>query len=317
MATPVKETLNFNCYLIGTQLSHPDYDESATITETWQIKVKESAFSIVNPEVLYEGLVDENAIPAWGETYGNWCSGRNPTMTPTSGWQNAYCIGVEYIKNKDGTLTAQVTWSNRKKQTNTQTGGTQNYYPVSVEAASQQRETVLYKRSWSPNPPAGSDQSAALSGDNIASNPRDGMPYYVNQVRYRVRRAFDAKTHSLTSVLSHFSFFVGYRNSAAFMGNAAGTMEFEGFNVVKLEGPFYELVCDFIYDEFSFHNQTVGLAADGLPITDATGLNPTDIRWTRPTKGSYDFNRVCFEATVGTADATLQSIMERGYWVNP
>lgn len=317
MSTPVKTTTNFNCYLIGTQISHPDYEEPETIVETWQIKVKESAFSIVNPEVVYEGLVDENAVPAWGETFTNWCSGRSPAMVPAYGWGDAYCIGVEYSKNKDGSVIAQVSFSNRKKQTNTSTGATQNYFPITVEAASQQRETVLYKRSWSPNPPAASDQSGAISGDNIASNPRDGMPYYVNQVRYRVRRAFDTKTHTLSSVLSHFSFFVGYRNSHAFMGNAIGTMEFEGFNVVKLEGPFYEIVCDFIYDEHNFHSQTVGLAPDGLPITDATGLNPTDVRWTRPTKGSYDFNRICFTTTVGTADAGLQAIMERGYWVNP
>jgi hypothetical protein len=317
MATPVKTTSNFNCYLIGTQISHPDYEEPETIVETWQIKVKESAFSIVNPEVVYEGLVDENAVPAWGETFTSWCSGRSPAMTPAYGWGDAYCIGVEYSKNKDGSVIAQISFSNRKKQTNTQTGATQNYFPVSVEAASQQRETVLFKRNWAAGPPSGSDQSAAISGDNIASNPRDGMPYYINQVRYRVRRAFDSKTHSLMDVTNHFSAHVGKRNELTFMNNLVGSMEFEGFNVVKLEGPFYEIVFDFIYDEHNFHSQTVGLAPDGLPTTDATGLNPTDVRWTRPTKLYFDFNTVCWTTTLGTADANLKAIMQRGYWVNP
>lgn len=316
MATPVKKTTNYDCYLIGTELSHPDYDEAETITETWRIKFKESRFGIINPEEVYEGLVKENAVPAFGEDFDTWCVGRNPAMNPANGWGSAYCIGVEYIKTNDGSVIVQCIWSNRKKQTDVY-GGVKNAYPLSIETSAQQRETVLYKRSWSATPPLPTfDQSAAISGSNVANNTRDGMPYYVNQNRYRIRRAFNVLDHSLLSVIQLFSAHVGKRNSAVFMNNAIGTMEFEGFNIVKLEGPFYEIVFDFIYDQFAFHSQTVGLAADGLPITDNTGLNLTDVKWTRPTKGSFDFNIITWQITLNTINTDVKPIMEQGYWTN-
>lgn len=320
MATPVRSTTNFNCYLIGTQLSHPDYEEPLTIVETWHIKAKESAFGIVNPEVVYANLVTELAIPPFGRVYGNWLGGRTPNWFASNGWQYLYCTNIEYSKNKDGTIIARLTWSNRKKQQNTQTGTVQLQYPIMVEAASQQRETILYKRTWTSTPPDPAlDQTASISGDNIAGNPRDGMPYYVNQVRYRIRRAFDSKIDQVEDVASYFNDHIGKRNSIAFMGNAALTCVFEGYNIVKLEGPFYEITFDVVYDEFAFHNQTIDFAADGLPVTDATGLNYANVKWTRPAHhgGTYDFNGFTWSTTIGIADTTGKQIMEKGYWLTP
>lgn len=331
MATPLLTTANYKAYLQDTQFSIGDIDTPTTVTETWHITSKETLFKALAPESAtpsdghYGSLATERVIPYIQQLYTDWVAGtgavaRSPVMTVgghMDSLESARCIGTDIRKNKDGSLTATSTFVTRYKAYPTTLGTTlKNIFPPIVEYTATVREMETFRSGNFTAPPANSDKSSSnIGGDKVSSNGRQGVPTPVAGVRIRVRRVFDCKLTgvSLSATAYYLQGHVGKRNSATFLGMGAGECVFEGFNIAKLEGTFYEIVADFDWDQYYGHVQVPELAADGLPKTDGSGLNYSDVRWERIKRTTVDFNSVIFwYNTLGTANADMKQVAETG-----
>jgi len=338
MATPILTTANYHAYLQDTSFSIGDIDTPTTVTETWLITKKPEGgatrFFALAPEALsggegnYGSLATERVIPYIGLRYFDWVEGttavaRNPAMTVGDSMDkltNARCVNVDIRKNKDGSLTAISTFIQRQKTipSTINDGSPSVIFPPQVEYTATVREMETFRTGNFTAPPANSNKSSSnIGGDKVSSNGRQGMPTPVAGVRIRVRRVFTVKfaTSPLQTVAYYLQGQVGKRNSATFLGMGAGECVFEGFNIAKLEGPFYEIVADFDWDQYYGHVQVPELAPDGLPKTDGTGLNYNDIRWERIKRATEDFNNVIFWYDIpGTLNNDMKTVAETGYW---
>jgi hypothetical protein len=83
---------------------------------------------------------------------------------------------------------------------------------------------------------------------------------------------------------------IGYKNSADFLGRAAGSLYCSGCTVNHLEGEFYEFVLEFLYDEYFHHSQVVKKASDGRP--DVVANNYAEVKWSRTVRGGVNFNDI-------------------------
>jgi hypothetical protein len=80
--------------------------------------------------------------------------------------------------------------------------------------------------------------------------------------------------------------------------------------MTKIEGTeYYEVVFNFLWDEFAFHDQVPELEAWG--DVRMTGSPPTLYRvdWQRKKFTGVNFNNIL------SAEADLKAIIEKGYWV--
>lgn len=112
----------------------------------------------------------------------------------------------------------------------------------------------------------------------------------VRQVNYKLRMYIDADTISLAEIAGIAQAYVGKRNSTQFFNCDPQTMICDGVAINHLEGEYWELVVDYLYDEYSFHSQEPALAPDGKPLV-ITGKY-ADVRWVREKRNTVDFNDI-------------------------
>jgi len=110
----------------------------------------------------------------------------------------------------------------------------------------------------------------------------------VRQVNYKLRMYLDADEQPISTTVAAVGGFVGLRNSDTFLGRAPQTMICDGISVNHLEGEYWELVIDYLWDEYSFHSQEPALAPDGKPLV-ITGKY-ADVRWVREKRATAAFN---------------------------
>lgn len=323
MATPVKTTATYRGYLVGTTFGCGDYsDNPMVIQESWLID--KSAGGKLDPEQNWGSMTVESVIPLFGMAYSDWVSGRIPAQTVSANfyWQKAYCNSIELSKTKEGKVAATFAFICRQKvQPSTMSGGSPAVYdtPV-VEYVGGQRETEIFRQNGASNvtaPPAALDKSAAdIGGDATNNGGKNGVLTIVPQMKVRVRRQIDVNVNGNISVIcNYFKDWIGTRNSATFLGMAANSVVMEGMNVVKLEGPYYEIVWDFLFDAYYEHQQVPELDRDNVPKMNATGTNYSDVRWVRVSRSTQNHNGIFFATTgYGTANTTIQGFAEKGYW---
>lgn len=328
MATPIKSTTNFKCYLQGTSFSTGDYSDNPNgVTEVWLIEKKtgvEGAQPKLDPELDWETLVAENAIPNFGELYSDWVAGRSPAQSIDSAlwWSRSYCISIELTKTKEGRCQGTFAFSSRAKGRPSSIAGaatTLHDTPV-VEYVGGQRETEIFRQNGASSvaaPPSGLDKSTSdIGGDATNPGGKNGIPTVVPQMKIRVRRQLDVNINGgISSIANYFAAWIGTRNNATFLNLAANSVVMEGMNIVKLEGPYYEVVWDFLYDAYFEHSQIPELDRDNVPKMNATGTNYSDVRWQRVSRGTQNHNGIFFvSSTYGTADTTMKGFAEKGYW---
>ena len=186
-----------------------------------------------------------------------------------------------------------------------------------VEFQTGHRDAIIWRRDWNVPPAAGSDKTGTdIGGNPVRKYSLDGRPQDVVQTRVRVRIMKNAQYVNKDDIITTLTGIVGKRNDAAFLGYAAGWLWCDGFQMVEHDGPFYELVFDFMYDEWYEHSQEPELDPDGKPTLDATGTNYADVQWVRMTRGTYDFNKIFFKTaaalTAGTIWTEQRTLAEKG-----
>jgi hypothetical protein len=315
MAVPIKSTANYDCYLRAQKVVPSDFGGSNEIYETWIIVKKEGG--IIRPETPeWYSMMTETAVPKIGEYYDVW-SGQTPTLI---NWQHfAKCRNHEFTTTDDGRVEATFRFQTYyQADPSTYGASAVLHLPTVIEAQHSTRQIALFRNSWTTNPPAALDESAADIGGTAAfTGTKDPMESTVAQTRIRVRLTMDTEYNDLQSAILTMESIVGKRNSNAFINYSPGTVYCESFAINKLEGEFYEITIDFVYDQYYEHDQYPEIAADGKPKTNSTGTQFTDVRWKRVNRSNFDFNTIFaytgadFGTTVNTDRKALAT---KGYW---
>lgn len=326
MATPLKTTTSFDAYLQGTSFSGGDYaDNPMIVTETWVIRRKDHPEYILDPEYYWATMVNETILPNFGMKYSDWVAGRSPAQALDTllWWKYSYCTNIELTKTKDGTCVANIAFASRWKArpSNLATPGSTTLHdtPV-VEYAGAQRETEIFRQAGASSvtaPPASLDKSTSdIAGDATNSGGKNGIMTYVPQMKVRVKRVLDVEVHGgISTIMNYFASWIGSRNSATFLNLPANSVVMEGMSASKLEGPYYEVLWDFLYDSYYEHSQVPELDRDNIPKMNATGTNYADVRWVRVTRSTQNHNGIFFVTTgYGTANSTIKGFAEKGYW---
>ena len=318
MAVPIKSTANFDCYLMSQRVSCGDIGSSNEILETWIIVIKEAG--IVRPETSdWKNLILENAAPEIGEYYSAWWGGGAAyTGAP---WQTkARCRNHDFVTLEDGRIQATFRFQTYYfPDPNTRATTNKLHLPTLIECQHSTRTTALFKRTWTTDPDPIVDSSAAdIGGVAAILGTKDPMEAQVPQTRIRVRLTMDAEDIQIYDAMQTMEQIVGKRNSSVFLSfYSEGKVYCESFAINKLEGEFYEITVDFLFDAYYEHDQYPEIASDGIPKTNNTGTQFTDIRWKRVERASVDLNTIF--AYTGpnfgvTADVDRKALGLKGYW---
>lgn len=179
-----------------------------------------------------------------------------------------------------------------------------NYLPAQAVPILANRATKFYRDDPGMTSPSSSlDKSAAdIAG---ISKIRD---VDVTQIGIRVRLIYDAEDADTVGVIGTMRAAMGTRNLYSFLGFDAGTLLCRGGSVAHIEHEFWEVVFDFIFDEYFGHAQEPQLAVDGRPLGGATY---TDVRWVREARSTADFNDLFSATDIGKC---YKFQCFKGYW---
>lgn len=249
-------------------------------------KIKRTNDALLNVPNDFHTMVLESALPKQSEPPLGTAGGINArtfdALTCT-GWS----ITIDPARKS---CTATITFSGT--QYIDQYGTTARLtFPTNTSFQSVTRLAKVFRRSWTTNPPTGSDASANIGGTAVGDS---GATITMNVPQVRMRLSFtqsaDQTGHDMVTKCTGMLTYVGKLNSAAFSGFAAGTVLCEGFNIVQTKMPEYQLVIDFLWDEWAHHEQVPTNGADGRP--NWSGSNLAEVRWVRPTRTTTDFNNI-------------------------
>jgi hypothetical protein len=176
------------------------------------------------------------------------------------------------------------------------------------------RSFVRY-RDGATNPPPTLDISAADIGGTHKEIEQDSR-----QIGLKLRFIQDTNSISMLGVgttdgmVQVAQACLGYKNTAAFLGQAAQTLICSGCTINHLEGEFYEFVLEFLYDEYYHHSMVFKRATDGRPEMDSTTSPPkyAEVKWTRPARGAVNFNDIWPSGDLGKS-LKYQAFMGRWY----
>jgi len=287
-------TASFEYWIISASTKLGQLGDEHEITRNIIInKLDGTPFDIVKDVEL---AITEGIIPVVNQAY------------PSAGasWQQFARFRSYSMQPMDkGYVSVQLRWTTRYTTNPTSTTTLKYDLPSSTEYQTVARSTQIYRTGWTVAPPAALDTSADVGGNPISGNT-GGQAFQVPQTRIRMRFTQDASAVSMLTAATTLSNYVNRRNSATFLGCAANSLVCEGLNVVKLEGEYYELVFDFLFDPWFHHEQVATVAADGRPTRNGADL--AEVKWKRLPLSTTDFNNLY------NADADLKTITEKGWW---
>lgn len=327
MTYPAKTTTNFYVWQPSQTQICTDLGGQNELTETFIVE-KIGSTTSVHTEIQFDRgdfllMVDEVVLPDIGMLYGTW----NPQANLTGSWHEyARCRGYNITPLPDGRVQIVTQWST---QYTADPASVIAHTPVvilpaSIEAQSGTRTMELYRTNWTTGPLATVDKSASDIGGTATAIGRKGIPIEVPMMKIRVRLVKDASVAGaeMDTAIIYFALnMVGARHKDAvgaldFLGFPTGALWCEGINIVKLEGEFYEVIADFVFDKYYEHEQVPEFDAAGEPALDNTGTNLADVRWDRLARDDYDFNEI-FYATLSpswTVDQKQKDFCLKGYW---
>lgn len=275
-----------------------DIGDISSVTEVRHIKRLNGA--AVDPYLDPYVMENEGAIARRGDL-------AYPTASASATWQNYLRYRGYSIESLPGSAGALMTHTWDTYYCMVVRPGPLAYYhlPCNIEEASATRTTKLFRTGWTTNPPSASDASADIGGSAVMGGG-DGMAWPVNQTRIRVRFMQDATAKSMIAQLTTLQNYNNYTNSATFLNCPARTLICEGVSGNWVKNEFYEIVFDFLYDEWYHHEQVPDIAADGRPARTTAG-NLSVVKWKRLPRSSVDFNGIY------NGDTNLKAIIEAGY----
>lgn len=323
MTYPARTTTNFRVWQTSYAQTNTDLGGMNEMTETFIIE-KVGGTTSNHTEVQFDRddyylMAAQAVTPDIGQLYAVW----NPDAEDTRSWHKyARCRGFAISPLPDGRASLNVSWSTyytaNPDSVLSEPSVPFVVLPGSIEAVAGTRQMELYRTGWSTQPLGTFDDSGADMGGTAVAFGRRGIPMEVAQTKLRVRLVKDS-TRADADMESCIEYFgnnmVGTRNSAYAFGFTTGRLVCLGFNVVKMENEFYEIIAEFMFDKFNEHQQVPTFDAQGEPIVNNTN-NVTDVRWKRVARDSFDFNEIFYVSLSPTVINTDQKAhVLKGYWI--
>lgn len=172
----------------------------------------------------------------------------------------------------------------------------QKFLPCELLPVFQSRNIKLYRDNPSMTGPSpGLDISTSDIGGSEKLIDQD-----VRQVGMKLRMVFDCyetpilSSSVTTGMLDKVTTLLGMKNLYTYLGYGAGTLVATGAAINHLEGEFYELVLETLYDEYFHHSQYAASASDGRPDMTSSGgvAKYKTVKWARPVRTAVDFNTI-------------------------
>lgn len=283
--------------------------EKSTITERWFVSRKRSVpdFAAANLPYDFNAMRTDAGgpvIPAVGAAY--------PTGTGVT-WQDTAALRRVSIAREGKGFIATLFYDTRyfyatnakglARTTEVLSGATALpagiYLPAKVIPTTRTRSVVAYRSN-----PGMTSASALLDASTsdiggAAIGGGRGQQTDIKQVLLKLRLIVDNEiagqdVDALTAVIQAYT---GRKNSAQFLGYGAGQLVCDGGNLNHIEHEFYELVMDYLWDEWYHHDQVPELDIDGRPKL--TGSLPADVRFRRLSRGAVDFNEIFPVSDIG------------------
>lgn len=324
------QTASFEVFFVSSTETTSDWGGQNEIVQVYIIRKLDNGVVNYNGEDLNK-LIVEGAIPAIGDLYGAW----DPASVRGTWQALARCRSITYETiDTIGRCRATVTFTTLAN-TNPNTivvlpaqvpspNPIKNFLPASIEYSSSVRAAKLYRTGWTTQPPTVDgtsylpvDTTVADIGGTSARNPKEGIDSFCSQVNFKLRLMRDATLAPMAAQWTVVKDYIGKIHASTTSGSAvapffnfpAGTIICESVSMTKIEGTeYYEVVFNFLWDEFAFHDQVPELEAWG--DVRMTGSPPTLYRvdWQRKKFSGVNFNNIL------TAEADLKAIIEKGYW---
>jgi len=177
------------------------------------------------------------------------------------------------------------------------------FLPCELLPVFQSRNVKLYRDNPSMTGPSpGLDVSTGDIGGSEKLIDQD-----VRQVGMKLRLVFDCyatpilASSAVTGMLDKVTSLLGTKNQYTFLGYGAGNLVATGASINHLEGEFYELVFEALYDEYFHHSQFALSASDGRPEMISSGGTSKykTVYWGRPVRAQADFNSIWLASDIG------------------
>jgi hypothetical protein len=270
------------------------------ITTTVAVQRIDRAF--INIDVEISAIQNENHIPELDEAYATAASGML--------WERyAVCRSISYRVIGGGRAVVFTCVYSTQFAEDPSARGT-FILPSRTDYVARVRSTNIFRTGWSVAP-SNTNASADIGGTAV-SNGTAAKSEQVPQLQIRVSLTSDAFTNPMTQVATLSSSFMDRINSAAFAGFPAGTLVCEGFSVQKNGNGinFYDVVYEFLYDQWFHLEQVCDTDEKGYPILNSSQA-PKTVKWKRVARNTADFNDL-FKVG-GTIDTAWQRRTLQGW----
>lgn len=305
-----------------------DIDQTNEIVQTYIIRRLDDTVVNYNGNDLNLMFV-EGVIPGIGDSYFAW-----DASSQLGVWQAlARCRTVDF-QTIDATGRCQVTimWSTMASaDPNTITWydtlptppTIKLFLPATLEYQASIRSTRIYRTGATAptlvsasSPYAPIDVTTTDIGGTTVKDFKNGVETEVAQTRIRLRIMRDATVAKMADQWNIVKDYIGKIHAPTTTGSGANFFNFvpgsiicEGVSMSKLDHEYYEVVFDFLWDEYGFNDQVIGsFEPDGTPKLNATGTAIDRVDWQRRTRSAVDFNNIF------SSEPDLKAYIERGYW---
>ena len=287
----MKTSATYKAYLISEDQSQGDIWSTSEINQKWHVQ-SATAGTALTMDDCWKILADTTT---GGPVINKIGTGYPVSTSATPVWQDM-CVLRSIKWTTAGTgLIANLNYSTRYFESSIAKGLASNvetigsattlthgcFLAATVLPTVRTRATKVYRDNPSMTGPSpGLDESSADIGG--ASKVAD---IDVRQVALRMRMTIDAEVVPLDTLEGVIAGFVGKRNSSAFLGYGTKNLLCDGASINHLEHEYYEIVMDYLYDEYFFHSQVPNVGTDGRPIM-------SQVYWRRERRDSVDFNNI-------------------------
>jgi hypothetical protein len=319
-------TTTYERWFVSSAEKYNDLGSQQEIIQVYIIRRLDDGVVNYNGDDLNRMIV-EGAIPAVGDLYENWDPSSARGM-----WQGLCRVRSIDFETIDlvGRLRVTIVWScmaATDPKTIQAFGSTipnpnpiLNFLPASIEFQASLRSTKLFNTGWTTAPPTAAtgspyapiDSTTATIGGTTVQDWKNGLDTTVSQVRVKLRIMRDATVAKMADQWTIVKDYIGKMHAGTadnFFNFAPGTIYCEGVSMLKLDHEYYEVIFEFLWDEFAHHDQVVTAFADGEPKFNGSSLNFDRVDWKRISRSGANFNNIF------TNEPELKAIIERGYWV--
>ena len=291
-------TTTFSYEIIQTRFSVGTIGQPSTIQQTLVVEKKGGVAIDLAKDVSV--MLAENLIPELNEDYNV----VSPGVRDWAQYATFRGYDAEYVGN--GKVRMTLKYATLYSVDPTVVAGQELAMPASTDYQSMIRTTKIFRTGYTTNPPAALDSTTADIGGSSVQGTRGGRDIQVPQMRVRLRLVQNADLAGISTTAGVVALYVNRISNATFLGFPAYSVICEGASLASLEGEFYEVVFDFLYDTFYHHEQVVQMAADGRP--DMTAGNYTRIDWKRFPRSAVNFNDIF------STNTRQKAIAEKGFY---